>query len=139
MFKHIMVPIDLSDRQGRMLRMACDLATDNGARVTLLHVVQRVAGLAPRELRGFYQRLVKTSQRRLTLAAKPFVTRGVSVRVEVLVGEPVEEILRLAIARKADLVIMGSHKVKAERRTRGWGTISYRVGLLCQCPILLVK
>jgi nucleotide-binding universal stress UspA family protein len=139
MFKHILVPVDLSDRQGRMLKTACELASDNGARVTLLHVVQRVAALAPRELRGFYQRLVKTSQRRLTLAAKPFVARGISVRVEVLIGEPVAEILRLAVVREADLVIMGSHKVSADRRSRGWGTISYRVGLLCQCPILLVK
>jgi universal stress protein A len=63
----------------------------------------------------------------------------VAVRAEVSVGEPVQEILRLAGARKADLLVMGSHTVRPGRRTRGWGTISYRVGLLCQCPILLVK
>ena len=40
---------------------------------------------------------------------------------------------------KADLVVMGSHKVNPARRNRGWGTTSYKVGIFCQCPILLVK
>jgi nucleotide-binding universal stress UspA family protein len=139
MFRHIVVPIDLSERQGRMLRLARVLARTSGARVTLLHVVQRVGGLPPGELRGFYQRLVKTSQRRLTEVAKTFAAQGVAVRAEVTIGEPVEEILRVAATRKGDLVIMGSHKVGAGRAARGWATVSYRVGLLCACPIMLVK
>jgi hypothetical protein len=34
---------------------------------------------------------------------------------------------------------MGSHKVNPKRRGMGWGTTSYKVGILCRCPILLVK
>lgn len=139
MFKHILVPIDLSDRQGRMLRTARELASQSRARVTLLHVVHHVAALPLGELRGFYQRLVKASRRRLTLAAKPFAAEGVPVRAQVCIGEPAREILRVAAAEKVDLVVMGSHTVKPGRRTRGWGTTSYKVGLVCQCPILLVK
>jgi nucleotide-binding universal stress UspA family protein len=139
MFKHILVPIDLSDKNARTLRVALMLATQNRARVTLLHVVQHVANIPLGEMRPFYRRLVATSRQRLAEAAGPFAAEGLSVRSEVLVGEPAREVVRLALVRKADLVVMGSHKVKPVRRNRGWGTTSYKVGIFCQCPILLVK
>jgi nucleotide-binding universal stress UspA family protein len=139
MFKHILVPIDLSDRQGRLLRTARALASQSGARVTLLHVIHHVAALPLGELRGFYRRLVKASERRLAMAAKPFADAGVAVRAHVCIGEPAREILRVAAMEKVDLLVMGSHTVKPGPRTRGWGTTSYKVGLVCQCPILLVK
>ena len=139
MFKHILVPIDLSDQNARTLRTALDLAGSNHARVTLLHVVHRVAKIPYREMRVFYQRLVATSKRQLILAAGPFVAEGLAVRSEVLIGEPAREILRVAAARGVDLVVMGSHAVNPALHTRGWGTTSYKVGIFCQCPILLVK
>ena len=140
MFKHILVPIDLSDRNARTLRTALPLATQSHARVTLLHVVQQVPRIPPGEMRPFYRRLAGTSRRRLATAAKSFTARGIPVRTEALIGEPAREIIRLAQARRADLVVMGSHKVKAVRGgSRGWGTTSYKVGIFCQCPILLVK
>ena len=136
MFKRLLVPIDLSDRNARTLRTALELARQSRARVTLLHVIHRIGN---GELREFYQRLMKSSERKLNQAAKPFPTRGVGVGVEVCIGEPAVEIVRAAARLKADLIVMGSHKVNPRRRTRGWGTTSYKVGVLCQCPILLVK
>jgi nucleotide-binding universal stress UspA family protein len=140
MFKHILVPIDLSDKNARTLQTALMLASQSRARVTLLHVVQHVPHIPLGEMRPFYRRLVATSRRRLAEATKPFAAEGVSVGTEVLVGEPAREVVRLAMAKKADLVVMGSHKVNPARRSnRGWGTTSYKVGIFCQCPILLVK
>ena len=139
MFKHIMVPIDLSDKQGRVLRVTRDLASQSHAHVTLLHVIHHVPDLPFGELRGFYRRLVKASQRRLALAAKQFAAKGLPVRAEVCIGEPAREIVRVATAEKVDLLVMGSHTVKPGRGARGWGTTSYKVGLMCRCPILLVK
>ena len=139
MFKHILVPIDLSDRNTRTLRIALELARQHRARVTLLHVVHHVARIPVAELRAFYRRLSATSKRRLEQAARPFRAAGLDVRTDVLIGEPPGQIVRLAAARKASLVVMGSHKVDPARRTRGWGTTSYKVGIFCACPILLVK
>ena len=139
MFKHILVPVDLSDRNARTLRTALELAVQNRARVTLLHVVHHVANLPVDEMRAFYRRLVKTSEGRLQQAARRFAARGVAIRAEVCIGEPASQIVRIAGARKVDLTVMGSHKVAATRRSRGWGTTSYKVGILCPCPILLVK
>jgi nucleotide-binding universal stress UspA family protein len=139
MFKHLLVPIDLSDRNARTLRTALELARLCRARVTLLHVVHRIEDVPFDELQGFYQRLVRISERKLGRAAKPFAGKGVPVSAEVCIGEPAGEIVRAAARYKVDLIVMGSHRVKPPRPVTGWGTTSYKVGILCQCPILLVK
>jgi nucleotide-binding universal stress UspA family protein len=139
MFRHILVPIDLGDRQRRALRVARDLALHSRSRVTLLHVIHHVPDLPLAEMRGFYRRLEKTSRQRLAVAAEEFTARGVPVRAQVTIGEPAREILRVAAAEKVDLLVMGSHSLKPGRSERGWGTTSYKVGLVCRCPVLLVK
>jgi len=91
------------------------------------------------ELRYFYKTLEQRSQRTLIRAAKQFVDAEVPVRTLVVIGEPAREIIRAAVARKVALIVMGSHRVMPRRRGRGLGTISYKVGIGCPCPILLVK
>jgi nucleotide-binding universal stress UspA family protein len=139
LFRHIMVPVDLSQGNERALELALALATGWGSRVTLCHVIQRVPGLAPAELETFYGSLIERSERKLRQAARPFTNREIDARTEVRVGEPAAEIVRVALREAVDLVVMGSHKVKSGSRGRGWGTTSYKVGIFCPCPILLVK
>jgi nucleotide-binding universal stress UspA family protein len=139
MFRHILVPIDLSDRNARVLRAALALARQSGARVTLLHVIQSVEKLPPGELKGFYGRLAKISTQKLERAAAPLARHGVRVRTEACIGEPAREIIRVALRSGVDLIVMGSHKVRPGRPEARWGTTSYKVGIFCQCPILLVK
>ena len=139
MFKHLLVPIDLSQRNARALRTALDLARLSGASVTLFHVVYRIAEIPFDELRGFYRRLLRMSERKLSREARGFAKKGVAVSTEVVIGEPAVEIARAAAKHKADLIVIGSHRVNPTRRAAGWGTVSYKVGILCQCPILLVK
>lgn len=134
-----MVAIDLSDRHERVLRMVRALTADRACRVTLFHVVQRVPGLAAEELDGFYRRLVKTADRRLRQIARSFAEHGIDVRTHVRVGEPAIEIIRAAARERVDVLVMSSHKVRPGRGARGWGTISYKVGIFSQCSILLVK
>jgi nucleotide-binding universal stress UspA family protein len=138
-FSRILVPADLAEGAARSLKLALALARNGRASVTLVHVVQQVPGLPPGEMRAFYDRLVEKSRRRLASAAKPFAARGITVRSQVLIGEPAREIARAAAAARADVIVIGSHKVNPNRRGMGWGTTSYKVGILCRCPILLVK
>lgn len=139
MFKRILVPIDLSDRHARVLTAALALARQSRARVTLLHVIQSVQNIPPGELGDFYRELARTSMRKLERVAKRFQAKRVPVRTELTIGEPAREIVRLAARHRADLVVMGSHKVRPGRPATGWGTTSYKVGIFCRCPILLVK
>jgi nucleotide-binding universal stress UspA family protein len=138
-FSRILIPTDLTDGAARSLQLALALARVGQATVTLVHVVQQVPGLPPGEMRAFYDRLVKKSRRRLAGASKLFAARGITVRSQIVIGEPAREIVRAAAAARADVIVMGSHKVNPKRRGMGWGTTSYKVGILCRCPILLVK
>ncbi len=139
MFRHILVPLDLSDRNRPVLEMALALAQQGSARVTLLHVVERIEKVPKGQLRAFYRRLILASRRRLERAAAPFVRRGVAIHRTVRLGRPPTEIVRCASARDCDLIVMGSHRVIPGEPGAGWGTTSYKVGLLCRCSVLLVK
>ena len=139
MFKHILVPIDLSDKNQRPLDIAAMLAEKSGARVSLLHEIQRVAGLSARELGAFYHRLVRTSEQKLARAGRRFASRRVRVETSVIIGDPPREIVRASLRRRADLIVMGSHRINPSRPATGLGTTSYKVGLACRCPVLLVK
>jgi nucleotide-binding universal stress UspA family protein len=138
-FSRILVPTDLTDGAARSLKLALALARDSRATVTLVHVVQQVPGLPPGEMQAFYDRLIKRSRSRLAGTAKFFAAQGITVRSRVVIGEPAQEIVRAAAVARADVIVIGSHMVNPKRRGRGWGTISYKVGILCRCPILLVK
>jgi nucleotide-binding universal stress UspA family protein len=138
-FEHLLVPVDLSDRNEKTLRTARRLAERMKSRVTLLHVVQRIEGLPDSELDAFYRQLESKSKRTLDAQARAFARAKIRVRAVVLVGNPVAEIVRRAARDKADLIVMGSHRVRPARGERGFGTTSYKVGILCQCPVLLVK
>ena len=138
-FKHVLVPIDLSDRNTRLLGTALALAEASAARVTLLHPIQRIAHVRASELRGFYARLERASARKLDRAARPFLEKRLTVRTVVRLGDPPLEIVRLALRQRVDLVVMGSHRVNPARPRPGFGTTSYKVALACQCPIFLVK
>jgi nucleotide-binding universal stress UspA family protein len=119
--------------------VALGLAARNGARVTLLHVIQRIEHVPMAELRGFYREIDGKARRALARAARRFVAAQVDVRPVVLTGDPSREIVRWAAANRVDLVVMTSHRVHPRQPAQRWGTTSYKVGILCRCPVLLVK
>jgi nucleotide-binding universal stress UspA family protein len=139
MFTHLLVPIDLSRRNEPALGTAVALAVQNHARVTLIHVIHRIQDVPTTELRGFYDRLERKAQQALARAARRFTRKRVAIRTVALIGDPAREIVRWAAANGVDLIVMSSHPVDPSRTGYGWGTTSYKVGLLCRCPVLLVK
>jgi nucleotide-binding universal stress UspA family protein len=139
MFDHLLVPLDLGEGNERQVRAVLALGRGTPARVTLLHVIQRVPKIPAGELRAFYARLARTSRRRLARVQARLAAAGLAARTLVLVGDPPGEIVRVATRRRVDLIVMGSHRPEPARPGGGWGTTSYKVGLLCHCPILLVK
>ena len=139
MFKKILVPLDLSGRNEGALAAASQLARQGRARVLLLHVIQRIEHVAPRELRGFYEQLEKSAREKMAVAARKLAAKKIDVRGTVVVGMPAAEIVDYAGANGVDLIVLSSHKIDLTRPNQGWGTTSYKVGVLCQCPVLLVK
>ncbi len=140
MFKHVLVPVDLSSKNERALAMALEIAGESRARVTLLHVVQRIDHVPQNELRAFYARLEERAHTRLAQIARRFQSQELRTVLVVVLGVPAREIVRYAEAKKVDLIVINSHEVvDLARPGGGLGTTSYKVAILCRCPVMLVK
>ena len=48
-------------------------------------------------------------------------------------GVPATEILRITNERAIDLVVLASHSIDRDQPGSGWGTLSYKVGILVTC------
>ena len=142
-FHHILVPVDLGERNRAALDIALDMAAQSNARVTLLHVIQTIGGaddddLTDEESRKFYDDLRARVESELTAMAKPFRDAGIDTVVRTPIGDRLQEILSCS-RDDADLLIMTSHRVNPDDLAASWGTLSYRVTVVCDTPIFLVK
>lgn len=138
-FSHILVPLDFTPKNRAALEIALEIAVDNRARVTLLHVIEVIENLGDNDLADFYQRLQTRADSELESRAQPFSDAALDVEQKVRYGKRAEEIVTYAADRDVDLIIMSSHAIDPEQPAAGWATLSYQVSVLCQCPVLLVK
>lgn len=138
MFEHIIVPVDLSDRNSGAIRTATDLAAALGGFVTLLHVVETL-DLPYEEVSEFYDRLEARAAAKLEQVSRPLVDAAVEFEQLVMFGDPAAEIIEFAASSANSLLLLRSHRVGADQPTGGWGTLSYKLAILSESPILLVK
>ena len=138
MFKNILLPVDLSDKHGRAMDAAADLVRQGGE-VTLLHVVEVIAGLSLDEEKAFYTRLGKVAQGHLKSLGDHLGQRQVSWRAEVLFGSRGPEVVRFAKEKGIDLIVLTSPRVEPDAPPSWWGSLSYKIGIMSPCPVLLVK
>ena len=138
MFARILVPVDFSARSLRAARSAARVGRAGRTRVTLLHVIEKIEDADGRSFSAFYRRLERAARDRMRAFVEVFQRHGISVDAVTLYGKPVNEILRFAEENRSDLIVLSSHKLPI-RHGQGWGTVSYKVGILARCPVLLVK
>jgi nucleotide-binding universal stress UspA family protein len=137
MFDHVLVPVDLTDRNRRALETAARLAGDDGE-VTLLHVIETL-DLPFDELEDFYQRLHDRAQAEMDRMAEPLSVSGVEVIQRVSYGHRLKEILAYAHENATDLIVMSSRRLEAAEGPASLATLSHQVAILSQIPVLLVK
>jgi len=139
MFQKILVPTDLSERSRRALEIALSLATEKTGSVVLLHVIETLADTPFEEAKEFYGKLEERAHREMEKLVSPLEGRPVEIAEKIAYGRRAREILRVAEELSVDLIVLNSHKLDPAAPTAGWGTISYKVGILSQCPVMLVK
>ncbi|EFK12295.1 universal stress family protein [delta proteobacterium NaphS2] len=139
MFKNILVPTDFLDDNQHALEIAVGLCSMENGKISLLHVIEIIQNTTFEEFEDFYSGLEKRSFKGLNdIINRPDITEA-EVEPQVVYGNRTQEIVRYAEENNVDLIIMKSHKVDLEAPSQGWGTISYKVSILAQCPVLLVK
>lgn len=140
MFRRILVPVDFTKKSVRSARTAGRIASGASAQVTLLHVIERIADDETGVLRRFYGELEKNARAKMRPLIQDLERKGIPAVGHIVYGNRVAEILRFAQENRSDLIVMSSHKLPLRHPTvESWGTISYKVGILSRCPVLLVK
>jgi nucleotide-binding universal stress UspA family protein len=143
-WKRICCPIDFSDASRAAMEVAADLARRFGAELVLLHAYPIPGYTFPDgsvvASPKMMQDLAEQAQRHLEewrvdaekLVGAPRVT------AEKAVGEPAAEILAVAAARGADLLVLGTHgRTGLEHALLG--SIAERVVRRARCPVLTVR
>ncbi len=159
----ILVPIDYSDHSDRALKWGASLAEKYGAQLLLLHVISRASeDLSERRAErtdtllpfaldnpSVYRApgaqgavmnvdLVEMAQGDLKDLAIAKLNVSLSVRPTVGVGEPAEEILRVAQDEAVDLIVMGTHGRTGLRHVLV-GSVAETVMRMALCPVFTVK
>ncbi len=139
MFQHILVPVDLSDRNNQAVEIAVEIVQMSNGRVTLLHIIKLISGGTYDEFADFYQKLEEKAHHKMAALITPFQEEGIALSSHIFIGHRVQEIINFTAEQQADLIVMNSHKIDLENPDEGWGSISHKVGILAQYPIMLVK
>ncbi len=139
MFKSILVPTDLTDRSFKALEIAVKIARHDDAAVTLLHVVEMIQDAETDDFQQFYDKLARRAHKLMDQAIARFENGSTFIQKEVSFGRRVRDIVNFAHVRNVDLIVLTSHRIDMADSSQGWGTISYKVGILSHCPVMLVK
>ena len=139
MFKNILVPVDLTKKNKQALDIAVKIALHDKSKVYLLHVVETIASTSFSEFEDFYRNLEKRAKKYIDKLITPYKKNKPTLEGKITFGHRVVEILSFSGKNKIDLIVMNSHKVNPQEPTEHWGTISQKVGILSQCPVMLVK
>jgi nucleotide-binding universal stress UspA family protein len=132
--KRILIPVNLLKGSFDELQFAQGLANEVPIHVTLLNVVNlNVVRLESR----IYNEVCAESEAALKKLAKHFFGDSPSVRINVRVGQPHEEIVAEADAELSELIIMASPKPACWKRFLGLGTVE-RVVRNARCPTLVL-
>lgn len=139
MFKHILVPTDLTDNTFEALNIAVKMALHEQSRITLLHIIETIADTEFEEFEDFYLKLKRRAQKKMEQMLAGYQQELLSIQREIAYGKRVNEIVKFADENAIDLIVLSSHRIEVTESSKGWGTISYKVGILSPCPVMLVK
>lgn len=139
MFKNILVPTDLSEKSNRALEIALDMADKGDRKITFLHIIERIEDSDDEEFQSFYDKLASKARIKMNEIVKKYRNRNREIDNEIIFGNRAGEIVDFAYKHAIDLIILSSHKLNKVDAVEGWATISYKVGILAPCPVMMVK
>jgi nucleotide-binding universal stress UspA family protein len=134
--RRILVPLDFSGKSRRALRYAAPVAARFGARVVLLHVLERNA--AAKKSGGTLAARRLAAHKRLRETALQFLPEEQIDHTVVREGEPAREIIEAARVLHTDLLTLAVES-SARLGRLFKGSTARRVLRLAPCPVLTVR
>lgn len=143
--RNILVPIDLSDLANEALAYAVELARNFGAKLTLLHVIER-PGYYPYAEGGLLypgfesiEEVVKSAQKKVKQISKQHhLDASILEATLVEIGVPFQAVVDTAEARAVDLIILSTHGRTGIAHVF-MGSTAERVVRHASCPVLVVR
>ena len=141
--RRILCATDLSPASRATLECAFGLARDQRTRLDLVHVVDgpssgQLPYGAPFDVPEFRRQMTVDSVAQLRSEVDSDIRRHCAVAEIAVSGRPAEEILRLAVERKADLIVMGAHG-GSPIDSLFFGSTAREVVRGAPCPVLTVR
>jgi nucleotide-binding universal stress UspA family protein len=133
-FNNILFATDFGVGAGREAAYARSLAEEHGTRLNLLHVIPLPEDHSETALK----QAKETALRQMKELAPAETNNLFMPRYWVAIGDPAEEILRMALATRAGLIVMGAKGLKgfADRLPH---TKAYKVVCESMCPVLTIR
>ncbi|HKA54756.1 MAG TPA: universal stress protein [Candidatus Binatia bacterium] len=140
-FKKVLCPIDFSDHSFTALDYAADFARQYGGQLILVHVVDNPLTdfYGPRGA-NFYaevEHAIEKSKQLLADAARAHAS-GVPYEIVVTHGDPYTEVLDLATAQGADVIVMSTHGRTGPQRLI-IGSVTEKVVRTAPCPVFTIR
>lgn len=142
--RRILFASDFSKASTKAFATAIALAKDTHADMTILHVLVPFTPLVPEQyIRGTTLEKLNADARRwaqervATLTAKA-KKGGVRASGLTTTGDPAEQIVRTARAKRVELIVLGTHGRTGLNRFFV-GSVAQRVIASAQCPVVTVR
>jgi nucleotide-binding universal stress UspA family protein len=123
---------DFSENSERALAYAVSVAAEYDAELTLLHVLEKVAGPTMPEA------AIAAATERLDKLISATTRTILKLKTAVRIGKPYAQIIQVTIEGQFDLVIMGVQG-RGNLDVAVFGSTTYRVLQLGPCPVLAVR
>ena len=143
MFNKILVAIDESELNNKILEATLNIATSNESLVNLVNVNKEnvTTGLTyvPEDyLEEALDQLEVQSMEKLEKAKSRLIPGdGISIEMVPLKGDPAHQILEYAKEHEQELIIMGSRGLSGIKEIT-LGSVSHKVTQLSKCPVLII-
>jgi universal stress protein A len=111
MYSHILLGLDLSEDSNKVAAKAANLAEQNGALMSAVHVIEPLSfaygGDIPMDFSSVQEEIIKQAEKQMRkIGAQWNIPEE---RQYIVIGRPEDEIHTIAEENGADLVIVGSH------------------------------
>jgi nucleotide-binding universal stress UspA family protein len=143
--RRILVPVDFSAHSDRAVAYAIQLASEVGAALELLHVVEDpiLSGAWSPEccapaIAALLGTIASDARTRLETVRASLAGRNVAVSSTVVTGQPAPSIVDYAVVGEFDLIVMGTHGRTGLSHALV-GSVAERVSRRAPCPVLTIR
>jgi nucleotide-binding universal stress UspA family protein len=139
--KKIVVPVDFSKITAKLIEYSTYMAEKLSATMHFIHVVTYVTGDAmigaPFAVE-YEERMLADAQKKMSNLLEDNREKAPGCTGEVIVGDPVDTIVKTAKEKEADLIIIGTHGTKGLEKIL-LGSVAERVLKRAPCPVLTMN